>query len=157
MIFYFFFFSSRRRHTRYWRDWSSDVCSSDLTPITMAGDSQTTALVFTKYYTEGEILDTEEALGRIGFLALLAGALALLIAGFSGYVVADLLSRRLSRLDVAARRLASGNFDERITTRIEDEVGSLGETFNAMASSLKGAFRQAEQEDRKSTRLNSSH
>src|SRR5438445_8149639 len=28
--FFFFFFSSRRRHTRYWRDWSSDVCSSDL-------------------------------------------------------------------------------------------------------------------------------
>src|SRR5438445_5058276 len=28
--FIFFFFSSRRRHTRYWRDWSSDVCSSDL-------------------------------------------------------------------------------------------------------------------------------
>src|SRR3712207_9331694 len=27
-----FFFSSRRRHTRYWRDWSSDVCSSDLAP-----------------------------------------------------------------------------------------------------------------------------
>src|SRR3712207_8060298 len=26
----FCFFSSRRRHTRYWRDWSSDVCSSDL-------------------------------------------------------------------------------------------------------------------------------
>src|SRR5215203_6862329 len=26
----FFFFSGRRRHTRYWRDWSSDVCSSDL-------------------------------------------------------------------------------------------------------------------------------
>src|SRR3712207_8144408 len=26
----FFFFSSRRRHTRYWRDWNSDVCSSDL-------------------------------------------------------------------------------------------------------------------------------
>src|SRR5699024_11753304 len=27
---YFFFFSSRRRHTRSKRDWSSDVCSSDL-------------------------------------------------------------------------------------------------------------------------------
>src|SRR3712207_8784420 len=27
---FIFFFSSRRRHTRYWRDWSSDVCSSDL-------------------------------------------------------------------------------------------------------------------------------
>src|SRR5699024_11564388 len=29
--FIFFFFSSRRRHTRSKRDWSSDVCSSDLT------------------------------------------------------------------------------------------------------------------------------
>src|SRR2546429_7337939 len=27
---YCFFFSSRRRHTRCSRDWSSDVCSSDL-------------------------------------------------------------------------------------------------------------------------------
>src|SRR5207245_486817 len=27
------FFSSRRRHTRCYRDWSSDVCSSDLLPL----------------------------------------------------------------------------------------------------------------------------
>src|SRR5215217_8407457 len=31
-----FFFSSRRRHTRYWRDWSSDVCSSDLVVVESA-------------------------------------------------------------------------------------------------------------------------
>src|SRR5690625_3511218 len=31
--FIFFFFSSRRRHTRWPRDWSSDVCSSDLINI----------------------------------------------------------------------------------------------------------------------------
>src|SRR5699024_12193317 len=30
IYFIFFFFSSRRRHTRSKRDWSSDVCSSDL-------------------------------------------------------------------------------------------------------------------------------
>src|SRR5437870_10758383 len=29
-LIFFFFFSSRRRHTRWPRDWSSDVCSSDL-------------------------------------------------------------------------------------------------------------------------------
>src|SRR6266436_8244624 len=29
-VLFFFFFSSRRRHTRCSRDWSSDVCSSDL-------------------------------------------------------------------------------------------------------------------------------
>src|SRR5437870_11523779 len=33
---FLFFFSSRRRHTRWPRDWSSDVCSSDL-PETSAG------------------------------------------------------------------------------------------------------------------------
>src|SRR5699024_11562376 len=33
-----FFFSSRRRHTRSKRDWSSDVCSSDLTPEETRGD-----------------------------------------------------------------------------------------------------------------------
>src|SRR3712207_6886507 len=30
-----FFFSSRRRHTRYWRAWSSDVCSSDLIQLAL--------------------------------------------------------------------------------------------------------------------------
>src|SRR6266508_5435401 len=30
MRIWFFFFSSRRRHTSWPRDWSSDVCSSDL-------------------------------------------------------------------------------------------------------------------------------
>src|SRR5688572_25578010 len=38
-FFFFFFFSSRRRHTRFDCDWSSDVCSSDLSPRT-ANDDQ---------------------------------------------------------------------------------------------------------------------
>src|SRR2546429_9770979 len=39
---FLFFFSSRRRHTRCRRDWSSDVCSSDLACLvreTLAGAS----------------------------------------------------------------------------------------------------------------------
>src|SRR5260370_32626478 len=35
---FFFFFSSRRRHTRFKCDWSSDVCSSDLTLTVLTGD-----------------------------------------------------------------------------------------------------------------------
>src|SRR5207249_6839189 len=44
-VFCFFFFSSRRRHTRSKRDWSSDVCSSDLswTLGTVAGLNTLTA------------------------------------------------------------------------------------------------------------------
>src|SRR2546429_8293312 len=39
---FFFFFSSRRRHTRCSRDWSSDVCSSDLGDflVRVKGDAQ---------------------------------------------------------------------------------------------------------------------
>src|SRR6266542_5191129 len=37
---FFFFFSSRRRHTRCYRDWSSDVCSSDLALKALEGDPE---------------------------------------------------------------------------------------------------------------------
>src|SRR5699024_12191026 len=39
-----FFFSSRRRHTRSKRDWSSDVCSSDLPQQRSAEKKYTTFL-----------------------------------------------------------------------------------------------------------------
>src|SRR2546429_5365068 len=45
----FFFFSSRRRHTRCSRDWSSDVCSSDLEDF--AKQKQQPAILFN--YTAG--------------------------------------------------------------------------------------------------------
>src|SRR5699024_4920126 len=62
-----FFFSSRRRHTRSKRDWSSDVCSSDLgyvdsywNPVAQADDitNRTTGQrVFGNAYTEFSFLD----------------------------------------------------------------------------------------------------
>src|SRR2546422_6915509 len=48
-----FFFSSRRRHTRCSRDWSSDVCSSDLL---------TTALLI-KLTSRGPVLFVQERIG----------------------------------------------------------------------------------------------
>src|SRR5699024_11478037 len=41
VLLWLFFFSSRRRHTRSKRDWSSDVCSSDLAALdALAGQQQ---------------------------------------------------------------------------------------------------------------------
>ena len=114
-------------------------------PINVSGD-QNTAVVFNRFYTESDIENAEEVLSRIEGLALVAGALALLIAGFAGYFAAVLISRRVTRLGVAADRLASGNLDERINTHIGDELGSLAGTFNAMAASMQDAFEQIEQE-----------
>src|SRR2546427_6674618 len=45
-LFIFFFFSSRRRHTRFDCDWSSDVCSSDLT-IFRSGNRPEARMVLT--------------------------------------------------------------------------------------------------------------
>ena len=109
-------------------------------------DGERVAVVFTRYFTESDVRNSEAAISNINRIAFLAGGLALLITGLSGYIVASLISRRISRLGLAAERLATGNFDERIETRVEDEVGSLGETFNSMAASLQSAFQQVEQE-----------
>lgn len=114
-------------------------------PITIPGE-QDTVVVFNRYFTESDVQNVNAAIRNINRIAIAAGLLALLVTGFSGYVVATLISRRVSRLGVAAEHLASGNFDERIETRIEDEVGALGATFNSMAASLQGAFEQVEQE-----------
>src|SRR5690606_39336771 len=52
----YFFFSSRRRHTRFSRDWSSDVCSSDLVkgsavnPVLREGNSDRRAPKAVKDY-----------------------------------------------------------------------------------------------------------
>ena len=107
---------------------------------------ENTAIVFNRFYTQSDMENAEEALNRIEGLALLAGGLALLIAGFAGYFAAVLISRRVGRLNVAAERLSSGNFDERINTHVGDELGSLATSFNAMAASMKDAFGQIEQE-----------
>ena len=114
-------------------------------PLAVPGE-EGTAVVFNEFFTESDVENVEKALDNIERIALLAGALAVLIAGFAGYFAATLISRRVRRLGLAAERLAAGNFDERIQTRVEDEVGALGATFNAMAASLKGAFNQIKQE-----------
>src|ERR671932_2521292 len=54
-----FFFSSRRRHTRSLCDWSSDVCSSDLSVVGPSGCGKTTllwAMSGLHALTRGEIL-----------------------------------------------------------------------------------------------------
>src|SRR3712207_8223066 len=56
-----FFFSSRRRHTRYWRDWSSDVCSSDL-----AGKSLIARFDGGQLSSDGGLLALREVERRLG-------------------------------------------------------------------------------------------
>src|SRR6266702_5995733 len=66
MFSFFFFFSSRRRHTRWPRDWSSDVCSSDLDlppPVPGCGSCAARDAVIAE---QGEkITEQERAIGEL--------------------------------------------------------------------------------------------
>src|SRR5690606_39903315 len=65
-----FFFSSRRRHTRFSRDWSSDVCSSDLlktsaelkTDYAYAPDQR----IYARFFTGGFPVNSARNVGSAG-------------------------------------------------------------------------------------------
>src|SRR5271169_5325425 len=58
----FFFFSSRRRHTRCYRDWSSDVCSSDLTSCPTKSLMPTSSLATVKAFASDPMNTSSAAL-----------------------------------------------------------------------------------------------
>src|SRR3712207_8547551 len=61
-----FFFSSRRRHTRYWRDWSSDVCFSDLVEVESTASPGMVALKTFDPPLSALTGMTVESTGRVG-------------------------------------------------------------------------------------------
>src|SRR3712207_4173789 len=110
-----FFFSSRRRHTRYWRDWSSDVCSSDL----FAKANPT--LVIKGGVLDGKPLDANEVskLADLESREVLMGKLAgAMIASLSQAV--HLLNAPISQ----AARLA-GALQAKLDESGQDTFGSL--------------------------------
>src|SRR6266446_8038446 len=107
--FCFFFFSSRRRHTRLQGDWSSDVCSSDLTVWflragAVAGVAAVVALecgwivteVGRQPWTVYKLLRTEDAVtGATGIWLTLAVALVLYTAlGVATVIALRVMARR---------------------------------------------------------------
>src|SRR5256886_4114063 len=65
-----FFFSSRRRHTRFDCDWSSDVCSSDLSTVVENLDKRGDEIVATLKTRDGktETLTAERAILAVGIV-----------------------------------------------------------------------------------------
>jgi len=80
------------------------------------------------------LADTRESLFRTLFLVALGGSLlAIAIAAFVG----ERIGRGLRRLTATAGELRTGNLDARADVGAADELGILGEAFDAMAVSLQ--------------------
>jgi two-component system OmpR family sensor kinase len=67
---------------------------------------------------------------------LVAGAIAVLVALVAGYRVARALTRRVKRLELAAKQVAAGEFAQPIPVGSTDELGQLAVAFNEMQQQL---------------------
>ena len=67
---------------------------------------------------------------------LVAGGIALLLALIGGYLVTRALGERVKRLELAAEKVAAGDFDHPIQVDSSDELGQLAIAFNQMQRQL---------------------
>jgi len=81
-----------------------------------------------------EAVDANVAFIRRRFL--LFGGIALVVAAAAGYLVARALARRVRRLEVAARRVAEGDYSNRVAVDSDDELGRLAAAFDDMQRQL---------------------
>jgi two-component system OmpR family sensor kinase len=82
------------------------------------------------------VSDVLRSVGVIRHQILIAGGLALLLALIGGYLVARALAQRVKRLELAAQRIAAGDFANPIHVDSADELGQLAVSFNQMQRQL---------------------
>ncbi len=82
------------------------------------------------------ISDVNEVASLVERQFLIATLLALGVAGIVGWTAAVAISRRLGRLEAAAARVASGQFDQPIGDEAADELGRLARSFDLMQNRL---------------------
>jgi signal transduction histidine kinase len=83
-----------------------------------------------------EFGDTSQAVQLVRDRLLVASAVALLVALLGGWLVARVISRRVRRLETAARNLAAGRHVEPLPIESDDELGRLTLAFNEMQEQL---------------------
>src|SRR5690606_40908536 len=77
ILFVVFFFSSRRRHTRFSRDWSSDVCSSDLSSQTAKATDEISAHISAMQRATSDTVAAIQGIGgTIGQISEIAKTIA---------------------------------------------------------------------------------
>jgi signal transduction histidine kinase len=82
------------------------------------------------------IEDTLDTVALVERRLLLAGLIALAVAGLAGFGLARIFARRIKRLERAAHRIEGGHFDEPVVDRGADELGELAAAFDDMRKRL---------------------
>ena len=83
------------------------------------------------------LADVDDAVTFVRQRLLVAGAVALVLALIGGAAVAQILTRRVRRLECAAEEVAAGRYVEPLPIDSEDELGQLTRAFNEMQEQLR--------------------
>ncbi|GEO25725.1 sensor histidine kinase [Alicyclobacillus acidoterrestris] len=84
----------------------------------------------------------EQPVHRMQNLIIFDTLLAIVLSTGLAFVVSKNLSRPLVEMNKAAEEMARGHFSQRVAVVTHDEVGRLGNTFNALASELAKTIEQ---------------
>jgi signal transduction histidine kinase len=83
------------------------------------------------------LADVDDAVTFVRQRLLVAGAVALVLALIGGAAVAQILTRRVRRLERAAEEVAAGRYVEPLPIDSDDELGQLTRAFNEMQEQLR--------------------
>jgi two-component system, OmpR family, sensor kinase len=112
-------------------DFGGDRLGQIAQPLQYGGDTVWVALYSRSFE------DVSETVAFVRNRVLAATGVALLVALLGGWIVAQLLARRVRRLEEAAKDVAEGRFIEPLPVTSEDELGQLTRTFNEMQAQLR--------------------
>lgn len=90
-----------------------------------------------RYVSSMKLIDNQ--LSGIMLTALLISAGVILVVVFSGMYFVKSICVPLMQISVTAKKLAKGDFSERIAIRNNDEIGELSRVFNDMADELENS------------------
>ncbi len=119
-----------------WRGWMGGRSPATPSAAGSASPSGSTSSASGSNAGGANTSSAERYLDAVGRATWIAGALAVLVAVLLGFVLSRRITSPLSRLTLAAGRVASGDFSQRVEVRSKDELASLATAFNTMAESL---------------------
>ena len=90
-----------------------------------------------RYVTSLEMIDNQ--IGSVMLVSLIVSAFILLVVALMGVYFVKSISVPLARIGGTAKKLAKGDFSERIPVTSNDEIGQLSSAFNEMANELENS------------------
>lgn len=80
--------------------------------------------------------DIDKTIIKISLILILIGISIIVIGGMSSMFLSNSIVRPLREITEMAKKISSGNFNERIVKKRDDEIGELSDTINVMADEI---------------------